>query len=184
MKRSLYLLAALLMAVLVGAGISTSAATAATSSKTSQSVEIARTGPQVVVSFQHTIQNMQTGLCLDSNYQGQVYTGPCNGGNYQVWLRVRYTLEDSQTGLCLTGDSNGNVFTSPCDPNAQTGNGDVNYHQIWYPYQNYAFENAGVTSQDHGGVAWMLDSNGNNVFTSPYNGQNDQSWYWPFDQDV
>ena len=41
-----------------------------------------------------TIQNVQTGLCLDSNSQdpaasnpsqGAVYTDGCNGGNYQNW---------------------------------------------------------------------------------------------------
>ena len=100
MRRFPYLLAALLALVLLGAGISTSAATAATSSKTSQNVQIARAGPQVVVSFKHTIKNKQTGLCLDSNYKGQVYTLRCNDGTYQIWLRIRYTLENAQTGRC------------------------------------------------------------------------------------
>ena len=34
-----------------------------------------------------TIRDVATGLCLNSNLDGSVYTGGCNGGNFQNWVK-------------------------------------------------------------------------------------------------
>jgi hypothetical protein len=71
----------------------------------------------------------QTGWCLDSNYSGNVYTLPCNGGNFQNWLMVpvhqsndTFAFRDAQTGTCLydfyINSGLEGVRTAPCDYNA------------------------------------------------------------------
>jgi hypothetical protein len=120
-----------------------------------------------------------TGLCLDSNYNYDAYTGGCNGGNYQNWnivavpggLARQVQLYDAQTGLCLYIPVDGGVGTlihSECDNNQ-----DPNYPSslwIW----------VGGT---HGGqyynpqVNRCLDSNqAGALYTQPCNGGNYQNW--------
>ncbi|MFB9622734.1 RICIN domain-containing protein [Nonomuraea helvata] len=92
------------------------------------------------------LRNWETGLCLDSNFDGRVYTLGCNSGNYQRWIIETwgggiprgpddgplppegvnegpwFALRNAATGRCL--DSNGrDVYTTPC----QTGNA----YQAW-----------------------------------------------------
>jgi hypothetical protein len=64
----------------------------------------------------------QTGRCLDSNYNGTVYTNPCwRKDNYQIWDLVvdldagRQELMDNQTGRCLQGGiDRRHIRTTPC----------------------------------------------------------------------
>lgn len=54
------------------------------------------------------LRNVQTGLCLDGDFGGKVYTKGCGSDNpYQHWYLhegpMGVMLQSSKTGLCITG---------------------------------------------------------------------------------
>ncbi|MEU3907304.1 ricin-type beta-trefoil lectin domain protein [Streptomyces goshikiensis] len=59
------------------------------------------------------LRNVQTGLCLDGDFGGKVYTKGCGSDNpYQHWYLhegpMGVMLQSSKTGLCITGKGVGN----------------------------------------------------------------------------
>ncbi|MGC4807208.1 RICIN domain-containing protein [Micromonospora sp. DT233] len=60
------------------------------------------------------------GVCLDSNFAGNVYVGGCNGGAYQRWHMNKigpalYNVINVATGRCLDAGANWDVYTLPCN---------------------------------------------------------------------
>jgi hypothetical protein len=74
----------------------------------------------------YSLENIATGLCLDSNNNENAYTKGCNNGAYQRWDVSQsgsgYTLRNEKTGLCLDSNDNGNAYTKGCNGGA---------YQLW-----------------------------------------------------
>jgi len=132
------------------------------------------------------IRDRQTGRCLDSNANGNVYTTwPCQapGNHYQDWIPTIYPVNtgvgnlftvsyrDYATGRCLDSNYAGNVYTTwPCQAPGNT-------YQLWFAtaYNNPALFGIGTDADWQ--TARCLDSNANgNAYTLLCNGGNFQNW--------
>jgi hypothetical protein len=96
------------------------------------------------------VKSQVTGLCLDSDPTGHVYTKGCNGGGYQNWNFTRngsnYFLENAATRRCLDSDGSGYVYTKECN------NGG---------YQNWEFSGENFGRYKNTATGRCLDSDNN-----------------------
>ena len=86
-------------------------------------------GPTASSAPNQAIQNLYSGLWLDSNSAGALYTRPGNGGAYQSWVVLHpnnngvCAFQDVATGRWLDSNYGGAAYTNP-------GNGGT--YQSWY----------------------------------------------------
>ncbi|MFF9691314.1 RICIN domain-containing protein [Streptomyces sp. NPDC014623] len=120
------------------------------------------------------VKNVQTGLCLDSDAQGNAYTKTCRNDNmYQQWWvglndGNQFEFENRQTGLCLQAGSGDSVVTAACNDRAS---------QRWT--LNHVDNGRYVLSNVANGRS--LDSNQKGqAYTSPHSLSNlyMQWWFW------
>jgi hypothetical protein len=145
--------------------------------------------PAAQASGTTTLQDMQTGRCVDSNTTGTAYTLPCSGSGYQEWAptegteeSVRYVvLVDQASGRCLDSNANGAVYTLPCNGGA---------FQKWIPTPGAGSSAAPGERFIDDATGRCLDSsmpsdpsNTGDIYTLPCNGGPYQNWYvsgyWP-----
>jgi hypothetical protein len=115
------------------------------------------------------LRNLATGRCLDSNYEGKVYTLACNGGAFQKWNitfdATEYQIRNVQTGRCLYSNAQGNVYANACSGGP---------YQRWVIF--YVANSRRIIINKATGRC--LDSNAQGtVYTLACNAGNFQVWY-------
>lgn len=115
-----------------------------------------------------TWQNTATLRCLDSDFNGSVYTLDCNGGGFQLWtnapLNFGDQIRDRATGWCLDSNTAGHAYMLPCNNGA---------------FQQWTVRRTGGFGYEIRNVATglCLDSNtSGSVYTLACNGGNFQRW--------
>jgi serine/threonine-protein kinase len=62
------------------------------------------------------LKNLQTGNCLEANFDNVVYARECDGNSHQKWVVTdNLGIINSATGSCLDSNAKGNAYTHSCN---------------------------------------------------------------------
>ncbi|MFH9044523.1 RICIN domain-containing protein [Streptomyces sp. NPDC017966] len=107
-------------------------------------------------------KNEKTELCLDSDYQGNVYTKDCAGDKHNpyqqwnvytippVWLDT-FIISNVQTNRCLETGSGDSLRTAPCTWSSSQQWTKTTYNGAWIIKNVY---NGRALDSDHAGQAY------------------------------
>lgn len=129
----------------------------------------------------NVLRNVQTGRCLDSDFQGRVYTSPCNTAvSNQFWEPLfrghiggydNVTLKNAATGRCLAYYWSGKIEMSiQCDEDP-TWNSENTFYAVGSGWSNVVFAAAGPS-----GMMAIHSNYAGDVIPAKANYGNWQSW--------
>lgn len=161
-----------LVAALAGVFALTTSPTAASAASATEAV--VESAPSIAGAGGGPIKNLGTGYCLDANYEGRVYSHPCNGGKFQQWATVDTAgarkFVNIATAQCLTTSGNGTNITRATVSTSFCTWGEAGTRQRWSP-------TPGGRLLPYNSFGYGLESTYDRGITlRPYQGSDSQHW--------